>query len=169
MRLIIFLIFFLRCLFSLRFAGVCLGISLLFRILSDCGYGPERIQIDPSIVRGLDYYTGPVFEAQLNFPVTNEKGEEIVFGSVASGGRYDDLVARFTGQAVPASGVSIGVSRLLSVLRARQPSLQSADRLICVLVLDKEEAPQSFRMARELREAGFRAEAYTGEILCIAI
>ena len=138
-------------------------LSAIFRILSDCDYGPERIQIDSSIVRGLDYYTGPVFEAQLSFPVTNEKGEEIIFGSVASGGRYDDLVARFTGQAVPASGVSIGVSRLLSVLRTRQSSLQSADRLICVLVLDKEEAPQSFRMARELREAGFRAEAYTGE------
>ncbi len=137
-------------------------LSEIFRILSDCGYGPERIQIDSSIVRGLDYYTGPVFEAQLTFPVSNEKGETVVFGSVASGGRYDDLVARFTGQAVPASGVSIGVSRLLSVLRARQSSPQSADRLTCVLVLDKEEAPESFRMAREIREAGLRAEAYTG-------
>ncbi len=137
-------------------------LSAIFRILSDCGYGPERIQIDSSIVRGLDYYTGPVFEAQLTFPVSNEKGETVVFGSVASGGRYDDLVARFTGQAVPASGVSIGVSRLLSVLRARQSSPQSADRLTCVLVLDKEEAPESFRMAREIREAGLRAEAYTG-------
>jgi histidyl-tRNA synthetase len=81
---------------------------------------------------------------------------------VGSGGRYDDLVACFTGQSVPASGVSIGVSRLLSVLRARRPAKPSADRLICVLVLDKEEAPESFRMARELREAGLRAEAYTG-------
>ncbi len=137
-------------------------LSDIFRILSDCGYGPDRIRIDSSIVRGLDYYTGPVLEAQLTFPVTNEAGETVVFGSVASGGRYDDLVARFTGQAVPASGVSIGVSRLLSVLRARQPEKQSADRLICVLVLDKDEAPESFILARELRDAGLRAEAYTG-------
>jgi histidyl-tRNA synthetase len=137
-------------------------LSAIFRILNDCGYGPERVRIDSSIVRGLDYYTGPVFEAQLTFPVTNDKGETIVFGSVGSGGRYDDLVACFTGQSVPASGVSIGVSRLLSVLRARRPAKPSADRLICVLVLDKEEAPESFRMARELREAGLRAEAYTG-------
>jgi len=137
-------------------------LSDIFRILSDCGYGPDRVRIDSSIVRGLDYYTGPVFEAQLTFPVSNEKGEKVVFGSVASGGRYDDLVARFTGQTVPAAGVSIGVSRLLSVLRARQSAQPNANRLICVLVMDKEEAPESFRMARELREAGLRAEAYTG-------
>lgn len=137
-------------------------LSDIFRILNDCGYGQERVRIDSSIVRGLDYYTGPVFEAQLTFPVMNDKGEPIVFGSVGSGGRYDDLVARFTGQSVPASGVSIGVSRLLSVLRERQPAQPSAERLICVLVLDKAETSESFRMARELREAGLRAEAYTG-------
>lgn len=137
-------------------------LSDIFRILNDCGYAQERVRIDTSIVRGLDYYTGPVFEAQLTFPVTNDKGEIIVFGSVGSGGRYDDLVARFTGQSVPASGVSIGVSRLLSALRERQPARPSAKRLICVLVLDKDEAPESFRLARELREAGLRAEAYTG-------
>jgi histidyl-tRNA synthetase len=137
-------------------------LAAIFRILIDCGYGPDRVRIDSSIVRGLDYYTGPVFEAQLTFPVANEKGEEVVFGSVASGGRYDDLVARFTGQTVPAAGVSIGVSRLLSVLRARQTATVAADRLVCVLVLDKEEAAESFAMARELREAGIRAEAYTG-------
>ena len=137
-------------------------LSEIFRILNDCGYSGERVRVDTSIVRGLDYYTGPVFEAQLTFPVRNDKGEPIVFGSVGSGGRYDDLVARFTGQSVPASGVSIGVSRLLSALRERQPALANTERLICVLVLDKDEAPESFRMARELREAGLRAEAYTG-------
>jgi histidyl-tRNA synthetase len=137
-------------------------LSAIFCILNACGYGPDRVRIDASIVRGLDYYTGPVFEAQLTFPVTNDKGETIVVGSVGSGGRYDDLVERFTGQTVPAAGVSIGVSRLLSVFRARQTVKSSADRLVCVLVLDKEEAPDSFRMARELRDADIRAEAYTG-------
>ena len=137
-------------------------LSVIFRILIECGYGPDRVRLDSSIVRGLDYYTGPVFEAQLTFPVTNEAGESIVFGSVGSGGRYDDLVARFTGQRVPACGVSIGVSRLLSVIRARAMTAD-AEPLVVVLVLAKEETASSFRIARELRQAGIRAEAYTGE------
>ena len=73
-------------------------LEAIVKILSACGYGPDRIMFDTGVVRGLDYYTGAVFEAQLTFPVTNEDGEEVVFGSVAGGGRYDDLVARFTGQ-----------------------------------------------------------------------
>ncbi len=91
--------------------------NAIIATLRAAGYGDDQVVIDTSIIRGLDYYTGPVFEAQLTFPVTNEAGETIVFGSVAGGGRYDDLVARFTGQQVPATGISIGVSRLLSALR----------------------------------------------------
>ncbi|MGD0143812.1 MAG: histidine--tRNA ligase [Rhizomicrobium sp.] len=118
----------------------------------------DRVQFDPGIVRGLDYYTGPVFEAQLKFPVENEAGEEIVFGSVAGGGRYDDLVARFTGQQVPATGISIGVSRLLSALKSRsKPALEP---LVVVLSLD--DPQRSFQMAAELRGAGLRAETYVG-------
>jgi histidyl-tRNA synthetase len=123
------------------------------------GYGDDRVQIDTSIIRGLDYYTGPVFEAQLTFPVKNEDGEEVVFGSVAGGGRYDDLVARFTGQQVPATGISIGVSRLLTALRSRGLT-GDLEPLIVVLALD--EAARAFATARELRAAGFRAEAYVG-------
>jgi histidyl-tRNA synthetase len=88
-------------------------------LLAAQGYGPDRIVIDPSVVRGLGYYTGPVFEAELTFEITDEKGRPRQFGSVAGGGRYDDLVKRFTGQAVPATGVSIGVDRLLAALRAK--------------------------------------------------
>ena len=88
----------------------------IVKLLAACGYGPDRVMFDTGVVRGLDYYTGAVFEAQLTFPVQNEAGESVVFGSVAGGGRYDDLVARFTGQTVPATGVSIGVSRLISAL-----------------------------------------------------
>ncbi len=117
------------------------------------------MQIDASIIRGLDYYTGPVFEAQLTFPVKNEDGEEVVFGSVAGGGRYDDLVARFTGQQVPATGISIGVSRLLTALRSRGLT-GDLEPLIVVLSLD--DASRAFATARELRNAGFRAEAYVG-------
>jgi histidyl-tRNA synthetase len=128
-------------------------------ILLTNGYGDDRVQIDTSIIRGLEYYTGPVFEAQLTFPVTNEAGEEIVFGSIAGGGRYDDLVARFTGQQVPATGISIGVSRLVTALTARGLSPESQP-LIVVLATD--DIARSFAMARELREAGVRAEAYVG-------
>jgi len=127
-------------------------------ILEGSGYTSDRVTIDTSIIRGLDYYTGPVFEAQLTFPVTNDAGETVVFGSVAGGGRYDDLVARFTGQQVPATGISIGVSRLLSALRSRsKPALAP---LVVVLSLDDPQA--SFRMAAELRAAGIRAETYVG-------
>jgi histidyl-tRNA synthetase len=88
-------------------------------LLAAQGYGPDRIVIDPSVVRGLGYYTGPVYEAELTFEITDEKGRPRQFGSVAGGGRYDDLVKRFTGQEVPATGISIGVDRLLAALRAK--------------------------------------------------
>jgi histidyl-tRNA synthetase len=127
-------------------------------ILAVNGYGEDRVQIDTSIIRGLEYYTGPVFEAQLKFPVTNEAGETIVFGSVAGGGRYDDLVARFTGQQVPATGISIGVSRLLSAMRQRNEMILPP----LVIVLTMGDVAHSFAMAAELREAGLRAEAYVG-------
>ena len=134
----------------------------IVKILSACGYGPDRVLFDTGVVRGLDYYTGAVFEAQLTFPVTNEDGEEVVFGSVAGGGRYDDLVARFTGQSVPATGISIGVSRLLSALSARGLGAAARAPLIVVTVFDKAESAAAFRMVGELRAAGLRAEAYVG-------
>ena len=82
----------------------------------DAGYGDGRIVIDPSVVRGLEYYTGPVFEVDLTFEITNEDGRPVRFGSVGGGGRYDGLVARFRGEPVPATGFSIGVSRLQAAL-----------------------------------------------------
>src|SRR6056297_2047627 len=94
-------------------------LETISNLLAAQGYGPDRIVIDPSVVRGLGYYTGPVFEAELTFEIFDEKGRKRQFGSVAGGGRYDDLVKRFTGQAVPATGVSIGVDRLLAALREK--------------------------------------------------
>src|SRR6185437_5794931 len=134
----------------------------IVKLLQGAGYGPDRVQFDTGVVRGLDYYTGAVFEAQLTFPVTNEKGESVVFGSVAGGGRYDDLVARFTGQKVPATGISIGVSRLMSALTKRGLGLSERTPLIVVTVMDKQDAAASFQIAAELRAAGFRVEAYAG-------
>ena len=137
-------------------------LSAIKKIVEQCGYDDDRIQIDTSIIRGLDYYTGAVFEAQLTFPVQNEAGETVVFGSVAGGGRYDDLVARFTGQTVPATGVSIGVSRLISALVSRGMAGGELAPLVVVTVMDKAETASSFRIVSELRAAGLRAEAYVG-------
>jgi histidyl-tRNA synthetase len=134
----------------------------IVKLLAACDYGPDRVQFDTGVVRGLDYYTGAVFEAQLTFPVRNDVGETVVFGSVAGGGRYDDLVARFTGQAVPATGISIGVSRLVSALASRGLSQGDLAPLVVVTVMDKAEIAASFQMVAELRAAGLRAEAYVG-------
>lgn len=131
----------------------------IIRLTGQLGY--KRIQFDSGIVRGLDYYTGAVFEAQLTFPVRNEEGDTIVFGSVAGGGRYDDLVARFTGERVPATGISIGVSRLLNALKQRRAT--TLPPLVVVLALDKDDRGANFALASELRTAGIRAEAYAGD------
>ena len=124
--------------------------------------GRQSIAFDPSVVRGLDYYTGPVFEAELTFEVTNEDGQPVRFGSVGGGGRYDDLVARFTGERVPATGFSLGISRLQSALRARASERAAPLGPVLVLVMDKAEIGGYQAIAQELRGAGIRAEMYLG-------
>ncbi|KAB2883097.1 MAG: histidine--tRNA ligase [Albidovulum sp.] len=131
-------------------------------LLAAQGYGPDRIVIDPSVVRGLGYYTGPVFEAELTFEILDEKGRPRQFGSVAGGGRYDDLVKRFTGQAVPATGVSIGVDRLLAALRAKGRIQADTRGPVVVTVMDRDRMAEYQKMATELRQAGIRAEVYLG-------
>jgi histidyl-tRNA synthetase len=131
-------------------------------LLSAQGYGPDRIVIDPSVVRGLGYYTGPVYEAELTFDVTDEKGNVRNFGSVAGGGRYDDLVKRFTGQEVPATGVSIGVDRLLAALHATGRLDTKDVGPVVVTVMDKARMADYQTMVAELRNAGVRAEVYLG-------
>jgi len=131
-------------------------------LLDAQGYGPDRIEIDPSVVRGLGYYTGPVYEAELTFEVTDEKGRPRNFGSVAGGGRYDDLVKRFTGQSVPATGVSIGVDRLLAALRATGKISHDAVGPVVVTVMDRDRMADYQTMVADLRNAGIRAEVYLG-------
>ncbi|MEP2784602.1 MAG: histidine--tRNA ligase [Pseudoruegeria sp.] len=126
------------------------------------GYGPDRIEIDPSVVRGLGYYTGPVYEAELTFEIFDEKGRKRQFGSVAGGGRYDDLVKRFTGQAVPATGVSIGVDRLLAALREKGRIHSVEHGPVVVTVMDKTRMADYQKMVSELRTAGIRSEVYLG-------
>jgi histidyl-tRNA synthetase len=131
-------------------------------LLAAQGYGPERIVIDPSVVRGLGYYTGPVYEAELTFEILDEKGRPRQFGSVAGGGRYDDLVKRFTGQSVPATGVSIGVDRLLAALRAKGRAGAPHKGPVVITVMDRDRMADYQSMAAELRAAGIRAEVYLG-------
>ncbi len=131
-------------------------------LLDAQGYGPDRIVIDPSVVRGLGYYTGPVYEAELTFEILDEKGRKRQFGSVAGGGRYDDLVKRFTGQAVPATGVSIGVDRLLAALAAKGQGAAAEPGPVVVTVMDRGRMADYFAMVADLRNAGIRAEAYLG-------
>ncbi|MBM1311396.1 histidine--tRNA ligase [Sulfitobacter mediterraneus] len=137
-------------------------LELIADLLSAGGYGPDRIEIDPSVVRGLGYYTGPVYEAELTFDIQDEKGRTRNFGSVAGGGRYDDLVKRFTGQEVPATGVSIGVDRLLAALDAKGRLDKTADGPVVVTVMDKARMADYQTMVAELRQAGIRAEVYLG-------
>ena len=131
-------------------------------LLAAQGYESNRIVIDPSVVRGLGYYTGPVYEAELTFKILDEKGRERDFGSVAGGGRYDDLVKRFTGQAVPANGISIGVDRLLAALRMKGQVAKADAGPVVVTVMDKAEMPAYQTMVAELRNAGIRSEVYLG-------
>lgn len=137
-------------------------LETIAELLAAAGYGPDRIVIDPSVVRGLGYYTGPVFEAELTFEITDEKGRPRQFGSVAGGGRYDDLVKRFTGQEVPATGVSIGVDRLLAALRAKGRLTGATQGPVIVTVMDRDRMADYQAMATTLRQAGIRAEVYLG-------
>jgi histidyl-tRNA synthetase len=126
------------------------------------GYSASRVLIDPGVVRGLGYYTGPVYEAELTFQITDEKGRPRNFGSVAGGGRYDGLVKRFTGQDVPATGVSIGVDRLLAALRAKGRVAGSSEGPVVVTVMDRDRMADYMSMVRDLRDANIRAEVYLG-------
>ena len=132
-------------------------------LLASAGYGSDRALIDPSVVRGLEYYTGPVFEAELTFDAKNEDGQVARFGSVGGGGRYDGLVGRFRTDNVPATGFSIGVSRLYAALKVLgKLGADTARGPVLVLVMDKNRLGDYQKMASTLRSAGIAAEMYVG-------
>jgi histidyl-tRNA synthetase len=137
-------------------------LGAMAKLFSAAGYDKSRIEINPSVVRGLEYYTGPIFEAELAL-VDGEDEQLIRFGSVGGGGRYDGLVARFKGVKVPATGFSVGVSRLYTALQAlghfKTDAVQGP---VVVLVMDRDRVGDYNNMARTLREAGIRAEMYLG-------
>ena len=127
-----------------------------------CGYQQDRITFDPSVVRGLEYYTGPVYEVELTFEIKDEKGRPVRFGSVGGGGRYDGLVSRFRGEPVPATGFSIGVSRLQAALTALgKLDGKAAPGPVIVTVFGGDIADYQ-KLVTTLRNAGIRAELYLG-------
>jgi histidyl-tRNA synthetase len=136
-------------------------LSEMLTLIHSAGYS-DRIVFDPSVIRGLEYYTGPVFECEL-LNLQDEKGKNVRFGAVGGGGRYDGLVSRFISQPVPATGFSIGVSRLYSALKLLGQT-QKAETLapVVVLVMDKERQGDYQKMVQQLRGAGIRAEMYVG-------
>jgi histidyl-tRNA synthetase len=123
----------------------------------------DRICIDKTVVRGLEYYTGPVYEVELTFEIKDDKGRPVRFGSVGGGGRYDGLVSRFRGEPVPATGFSIGVSRLQAALtHLGKISEKPVSGPVLVTVFDRERLADYQRMVSTLRAANIRAELYLG-------
>src|ERR1700731_2382892 len=133
------------------------------RLVAASGYGPDRIIIDPSVVRGLEYYTGPVYEVELLLDTKDEKGRPVRFGSVGGGGRYDGLLSRFRGEVVPATGFSIGVSRLQAAL-TMLGKLDTRPEWgpVVVTVFDRDRVAEYQKMVAALRADKIRAELYLG-------
>jgi histidyl-tRNA synthetase len=141
------------------------GAGRLGEIISVCeaaGYGSNRIRIDPSVVRGLEYYTGPVYEVELTLETKDEKGRPVRFGSVGGGGRYDGLVSRFRGEPVPATGFSIGVSRLQAALTMLGKLDTTPEFGPVVVTVFGGEIADYQKMVATLRNANIRAELYLG-------
>jgi histidyl-tRNA synthetase len=141
-------------------------LSAIASLLGASGYDESRVVVDPSVVRGLEYYTGPVFEVELLLETKDEKGRPVRFGSVGGGGRYDGLVSRFRSEPVPATGFSVGVSRLLAALvHLKKIDTKAETGPVVVTTLDQEPARLADyqRMVATLRAAGIRAELYLGK------
>jgi histidyl-tRNA synthetase len=137
-------------------------LATIAQLVGSSGYA-DRIRIDPSVVRGLEYYTGPVYEVELLLDTKDEKGRPVRFGSVGGGGRYDGLVSRFRGEPVPATGFSIGVSRLQAALTMLgKIDTRPEFGPVVVTVFDRDRVADYQKMVAELRSAKIRAELYLG-------
>jgi histidyl-tRNA synthetase len=137
-------------------------LAAIDRALAALGIGPDQARFDPTIVRGLEYYTGVVFEAELLMETRDDKGRRVRFGSIGGGGRYDDLVARFTGERTPATGFSFGVSRLMAALDTVRPRPRLATGPVVVIAFSETDMPAYMAAVAELRRAGVAAEVYLG-------
>ena len=126
-------------------------------------YGFKNYVYDPSVIRGLEYYTGPIFEVNLNFEVKNSKGKIIEFGSIGGGGRYDNLVSNFGNLDCPATGISIGIDRLVYALMQKKELNIQSTKPIVICVFDKENIKDYANILIKLRAADISAEIYPGE------
>ena len=144
-----------------KFSEAVIELLAISDILDGAGYNEDRVAIDPSVVRGLGYYTGPVYEADLIFPKNNDLQN---FGSVGGGGRYDSLVERLKGVKVPATGISIGVSRLMTALKLLDQKVNNkSDIDVVVLLMNKDDQVYYFNLASKLRDEGLLADLYVGD------
>ncbi|MDH4069181.1 MAG: histidine--tRNA ligase [Ignavibacteria bacterium] len=124
--------------------------------LAALGLSEDHVVLDPTIARGLDYYTGPVFEAVLT--------DAPEFGSVFGGGRYDGLVHRFLGREIPAVGASIGVDRLFAALQKLElVELVASTAQVIVTVMEPDRMEDYLRITSRLRTEGINTELYLGE------
>ena len=146
-----------------RFREGAKELNEIRKLVQNAGYAGDQIRVDQTVVRGLEYYTGPVYEVELTLETKDEKGRPVRFGSVGGGGRYDGLVARFRGEPVPATGFSIGVSRLLAALQ-HLGKIESKPEPgpVVVTVFDRDRMADYQGMVKRLRDAGIRAELYLG-------
>ena len=126
-------------------------------------YNFTNFEFDPSIIRGLEYYTGPIFEVNLKFDVKNIKGQVIQFGSIGGGGRYDNLVSNFGNFEAPATGISIGLDRLVYALMQKKEFKIKQSKPVVICVFDKKSIKEYIKIQNFLREAGISTEIYPGE------
>jgi histidyl-tRNA synthetase len=139
-------------------------LSAMSKITKAAGYDGDRIAFTNTVVRGLEYYTGPVYEVELTFDVPGDDGKPVRFGSVGGGGRYDGLIGRFREQDVPATGISIGVSRLQAALtHLGKLATEAPQGPVVVTVMDKDRIAEYQQMVSDLRAAGIRSELYLGD------
>jgi len=126
-------------------------------------YNFENYKFDPSVIRGLEYYTGPIFEVNLNFEVKNSKGQAIQFGSIGGGGRYDNLVSNFGNFDCPATGISIGLDRLVFALMQKKDFKIKTNRPVVICVFDKSKNKEYVGILNKLRMSNISSEIYPGE------
>jgi histidyl-tRNA synthetase len=126
-------------------------------------YNFKNYKFDPSVIRGLEYYTGPIFEVNLNFQVKNSKGQTIQFGSIGGGGRYDNLVSNFGNLDCPATGISIGLDRLVFALMQKKNFKIKSTRPVIICVFDKDKTKEYIDILKKLRASNISSEIYPGE------
>lgn len=142
-------------------AGIA-ELSEIDALLTKTGYGHERVNFDTSVVRGLGYYTGPVFETELLTPIVDDKGDTVKIGSIGGGGRYDDLIARFRGQKLPATGCSFGISRFIKAMTTMKSLEYAVFPPVIICSLDESLMGKYMEIASQLRAQGIRVEVYVG-------